>query len=83
MSAAETDVQAEFASIVQEVADVAAAEVLPDKALRADLGLDSLALVEVVVATEEKFGVRIPDDDVPSLRTVGDYVTYVERARAT
>ena len=83
MSAADTDVQAEFASIVQEVADLPAADVLPDKALRADLGLDSLALVEIVVATEERFDVRIPDEDVPTLRTVGDYVAYVERARAS
>jgi acyl carrier protein len=83
MSATDADLQAELASIVQEVADVPAADVLPDKALRADLGLDSLAMVEVVVATEEKFDVRIPDEDVPTLRTVGDYVAYVQRVRAT
>ena len=76
------DVTAGFVAIVQEVADLPAEEVQPHKALRADLGVDSLALVEIVVATEESFGVRIPDEDAKALVTVGDYVAYVERSRA-
>jgi acyl carrier protein len=39
-------------------------------------------MVEVVVAAEEKFGVKIPDDDVKDLRTVGDAVTYIAQAGA-
>ncbi len=74
------DVAAGFAEIVVEVADgVTAEDVRPDQALRGDLHVDSLALVEIVVATEERFGIRIPDDDVKDLVTVGDYVDYVER----
>ena len=37
-------------------------------------------MVEVVVAAEEKFGVRIPDESVKDLRTVGDAVTYIVKA---
>ena len=37
-------------------------------------------MVEIVVAAEEKFGVRIPDDDVKGLKTVGDAVAYIQRA---
>ncbi len=37
-------------------------------------------MVEVVVAAEEKFGVKIPDEDVKSLKTVGDAVSYIQRA---
>ena len=37
-------------------------------------------MVEVVVAAEEKFGVKIPDDDVKNLTTVGDAVAYIEKA---
>ena len=48
-----------------------------------DLDVDSLSMVEVVVAAEEKFGVRIPDDDVKNLKTVGDAVTYIEKAGVT
>jgi acyl carrier protein len=37
-------------------------------------------MVEVVVAAEEKFGVKIPDDDVKDLSTVGDAVNYIAKA---
>ena len=46
-----------------------------------DLDVDSLSMVEVVVAAEEKFGVSIPDDEVKNLRTVGDAVAFIERAQ--
>ncbi len=34
------------------------------------------------MAAEEKFGVKIPDDEVQNLKTVGDAVTYIEKAQA-
>ena len=46
-----------------------------------DLDVDSLSMVEVVVAAEEKFGVSIPDDEVKNLKTVGDAVAFIERAQ--
>jgi len=42
-----------------------------------DLGADSLDIVELVMAFEEKFGIEIPDEDVEKLRTVGDAIKYV------
>jgi acyl carrier protein len=39
-------------------------------------------MVEVVVAAEEKFGVKIPDEQVKNLATVGDAVAFIERAGA-
>ena len=42
-----------------------------------DLGADSLDIVELVMAFEEKFEIEIPDEDVEKLRTVGDAVQYV------
>ena len=42
-----------------------------------DLDIDSLSMVEVVMACEDKFGVKIPDDKVQGLKTVGDAVTYI------
>ena len=38
-------------------------------------------MVEVVVAAEERFDVKIPDDDVQSLKTVGDAVSFIEKAQ--
>ena len=43
-----------------------------------DLGVDSLDLVEAVMAIEETFGVTIEDTDLESLKTVNDFVKYIE-----
>jgi acyl carrier protein len=77
-----TDIQSELAAIVEEIAGVPAADVQADKEFVADLDVDSLSMVEIVVAAEEKFGVRIPDDQVKNLRTVGDAVDYIDTAQA-
>jgi acyl carrier protein len=79
---AKTDIQTELAAIVEEIAGVPAADVQLDKEFIADLDVDSLSMVEIVVAAEEKFGVRIPDDQVKNLRTVGDAVDYIDTAQA-
>ena len=77
-----TEIQSDLATIVEEIAGVPAADVQPDKEFIADLDVDSLSMVEIVVAAVEKFGVRIPDDQVKNLRTVGDAVSYIESAQA-
>jgi acyl carrier protein len=74
------DVLAGLAEILEEVAGVDPADVTPEKTFIDDLDVDSLSMVEVVVAAEEKFGVKIPDDDVKSLKTVGDAVSYIQKA---
>jgi acyl carrier protein len=51
-----------------------------DKSFTDDLDVDSLSMVEVVVAAEEKFGCKIPDDDVKNLVTVGDAVHYIVKS---
>ena len=48
-----------------------------DKKFTDDLDVDSLSMVEVVVAAEEKFGVKIPDEEVTKMATVGDAVNYI------
>jgi acyl carrier protein len=80
MALSEQEILAGLAEIVNEVAGIPAADVQLDKSFTDDLDVDSLSMVEVVVAAEEKFGVRIPDDDVKNLKTVGDAVTYIEKA---
>jgi acyl carrier protein len=50
------------------VSDVSRASVV------AHLGLDSLALMEAIAEFEEAFDLRIPDEDLMRLRTVGDFV---------
>lgn len=42
-----------------------------------DLGADSLDVVELVMALEEKFDIEIPDEDAEKIATVGDAVAYI------
>nr|WP_211116839.1 acyl carrier protein [Glycomyces buryatensis] len=68
-----------LSDILEEVAGVNPDDVADGKSFTDDLDVDSLAMVEVVVAAEEKFGVKIPDDEVANLKTVGDAVSYIEK----
>ena len=78
VAASADEVRAGLAEILNEVADVDASDVTDDKSFTDDLDVDSLSMVEVAMAAEEKFGVKIPDDDLPKLRTVGDAVNYIQ-----
>jgi acyl carrier protein len=69
-----------LAEILNEVADVPAADVSADKSFTEDLDVDSLSMVEVAMAAEEKFGVKIPDDELANLKTVGDAVDYIQKS---
>ena len=72
------EIRTGLASILEEVADVAPSDVSDEKSFVDDLDVDSLSMVEVAMAAEEKFGVKIPDDELPKLKTVGDAVKYIE-----
>lgn len=74
------DILTELAAIVNDIAGVPTSDVTPDKSFINDLDVDSLAMVEIATAAEDKFGVRIPDEDLKDLRTVGDAVSYIEKA---
>ena len=69
-----------LAEIVEEIAGVPADEVTPEKSFVDDLDIDSLSMVEIAVAAQDKFGVEIPDDQLKDLKTVQDVIDYVERA---
>ncbi|NIJ13534.1 acyl carrier protein [Saccharomonospora amisosensis] len=66
-----------LAEIVEEVAGVAQDDVSLEKSFVDDLDIDSLSMVEIAVQAEDKFGVKIPDDELANLKTVGDAVDYV------
>ncbi|HET8591200.1 MAG TPA: acyl carrier protein [Nakamurella sp.] len=78
MSSSE-EILAGLAEIVEEVAGVSATDVTADKSFTDDLDIDSLSMVEIAVQAEDKFGVKIPDDELANLKTVGDAVGYIER----
>jgi len=77
MAATQDEVLTGLAEIVNEIAGIPNEDVQLDKSFTDDLDVDSLSMVEVVVAAEERFDVKIPDDEVKNLKTVGDAVEYI------
>lgn len=63
--------------IVVDLLGVDAEQVVPEARFREDLEADSLDLVELIMAFEEKFGGEISDEDAQTITTVGDATRYV------
>jgi acyl carrier protein len=63
--------------ILVERLEVEESDVAIDASLRDDLKADSLDQVELIMDIEERFGIKIPDEDAQSLGTVGDAVDYI------
>lgn len=66
----------ELARIIEEASGLDAEALTPEAKL-SELGVTSLAMIEVAVRVEDAFGVRIDDDVVYNLKTVGDLSEYV------
>jgi acyl carrier protein len=64
--------------IISQQLDVDVAQIKEESQFIEDLGADSLAIVELVLAFEEHFEIEIPDEDTEKIRTVGDAVRYIE-----
>ncbi len=75
----EQEILAGLGEIVEEIAGVPADEVTPGKSFVDDLDIDSLSMVEIAVAAQDKFGVEIPDDQLKDLTTVQDVVNFVSK----
>jgi acyl carrier protein len=80
MAMTEEEILTGLGEIIDEVAGVPADQVTPDKTFVDDLDIDSLSMVEIAVAAQDKFGVEIPDDQLKDLKTVQDVVEYVKRS---
>ena len=77
--ATQEEIIAGLAEIIEEVTGIEPSEVTPEKSFVDDLDIDSLSMVEIAVQTEDKYGVKIPDEDLAGLRTVGDVVGYIQK----
>jgi len=73
------EILAGLGEIVEEIAGVPADEVTPSKSFADDLDIDSLSMVEIAVAAQDKFGVEIPDDQLKDLVTVQDVINFVAK----
>ena len=64
--------------IITELLDVESVEITNESRFREDLGADSLDLVELIMAFEDKFGGEISDEQAQKITTVGEAVSYID-----
>lgn len=69
-------------AIIVEVLGVDPEKVTPEASFREDLEADSLDLVELIMAFEDKFGGEISDEEAQKITTVGEAVAYIEKRMA-
>ncbi len=71
-------IEEKLKKIVAEQLNVEVSQVEPSKSFIEDLGADSLDVVELVMALEEKFEIEIPDEEAQNIQTVGDAINYIK-----
>ncbi len=77
--AAESDIAVRIRTALGDYLKRNPATIEPRHALREDLGLDSMATIELLFKIEEVFDLQIPDQDLQKLVKVSDVIAYVER----
>lgn len=82
MALSTEEVLAGLAELINDETGIATDSVALAKSFTDDLDIDSISMMTIVVNAEEKFDVKIPDDEVKNLTTVGDAVTFIVNAAA-
>mgnify|MGYP000137626268 FL=1 len=77
MAHTQQEVLAGLAELVNDETGIAAEAVQMEKSFTDDLDIDSISMMTIVVNAEDKFSVKIPDEAVKNLITVGDAVSYI------
>ena len=81
MAFSQAEVLVGLAEIVNEETGIATESVQLEKSFTDDLDIDSISMMTIVVNAEDKFGVKIPDEEVKNLITVGDAVNFIVSAQ--
>ncbi|WP_104082743.1 acyl carrier protein [Cryobacterium sp. Y11] len=70
-----------LAELITDETGIATDTVELGKSFTDDLDIDSISMMTIVVNAEEKFDVKIPDEEVKNLKTVGDAVEFIVKAQ--
>ena len=81
MALSQNEVLAGLAENVNEETGIATEAVQLEKSFTDDLDIDSISMMTIVVNAEDKFGVKIPDEEVKNLITVDDAVSFITNAQ--
>lgn len=65
------------AALLRQNLDIPPDKIRPEADLRHDLGLDSFAAVELGYAVEEEFSIKVTDQELASVKTIGDLVEAI------
>jgi len=74
----EKEIRAKVVEIVKDKLGIEDDKITDDAKYVEDLGADSLSLVDVAMALEDEFGMKIPDEDIEKITTVGATVEYIK-----
>jgi acyl carrier protein len=72
-----SDITSRVITVVADQLSVDASEIRPESSFQDDLGADSLDLVELIMAMEEEFDVKIDDDAATKIKTVQNAVDFI------
>lgn len=61
--------------------DIEEEDITMESDIAADLGADSLDVVDLIMSIEDEFEIEVPDEQVENIRTVGDVVNYIESVK--
>ncbi len=75
------DTYGEIKAIIVELLGSDESKITMDARFREELEADSLDLVELIMAFEDKFGAEISDEDAQGITTVGEAVRYIDSHR--
>lgn len=81
MALSQDEVLTGLAELINDETGIATDTVEMGKSFTDDLDIDSISMMTIVVNAEEKFDVKIPDDEVKNLVTVGDAVNFIVTAQ--
>jgi len=81
MALSQNEVLAGLAELVNEETGISTDAVALEKSFVDDLDIDSISMMTIVMNAEDKFGVKIPDEEVKNLITVGDAVNFIVGAQ--
>jgi len=72
-------IEEQVVKIIVEQLNVTEAECIPEATFIDDLGADSLDLVELIMAMEDKFGLEISDEELEKISTIQDVISYIKQ----
>ena len=72
----------ELQELSAEILGIDPDQVQMDKSFQRDLAADSLDLVELIAAIEDKYDVELPDEELEKMKVIGDLWVYLEQKTA-